>query len=335
VYRSLLANASDPYPRATAQVFAWRKAHWANWLFEAGAYDPDARSFEFGRGGFQGSRGGPGADWFVSNVLEELDAPTEYYFSVGERALYYFANNTAGRPPSAATEFVLIPQGAHTLVNATGDGMGAPVANLTLSGLGFRDTAPTMLEPHGVPSGGDWALERLASVFLERTEGALVDNCSFWRVGGNGLMLSKYNRNATVARSEFAWSGGSAVALWGWTEEISDGGVHGVDATGGDFPRFTTVYRNVMREIGVWEKQSSAVFSAKAAQTLIRENVIFNLARAGINFNDGLGGGDVVERNVLFNTCRVTTAPSTAGTGSRSYPRSGPASRRRAWRGAR
>lgn len=71
---------------------------------------------------------------------------------------------------------------------------------------------------------------------------------------------------------------------WGWTDEISDGGIHGIDGTGGVFPRYTVVQNNVFREIGVWEKQSSAFFQAKAAQTLLKNNVVFNLARAGFNF---------------------------------------------------
>ena len=35
--------------------------------------------------------------------------------------------------------------------------------------------------------------------------------------------------------------------------------------------------------------------------------MVFNLARAGFNFNDGFGGGDVVTANVLFNTCRESS----------------------------
>lgn len=31
---------------------------------------------------------------------------------------------------------------------------------------------------------------------------------------------------------------------------------------------------------------------------------MFNMPRAAINFNDGMGGGDVVDSNVIFNTCR-------------------------------
>ena len=43
---------------------------------------------------------------------------------------------------------------------------------------------------------------------------------------------------------------------------------------------------------------------AKTAQTVITGNVCFNLARAGFNFNDGLGGGDEVHNNVIFNSNR-------------------------------
>ena len=39
------------------------------------------------------------------------------------------------------------------VANAT---QAAPIKNLTLRGLGFRDSAPTYMEPHAVPSGGDW-----------------------------------------------------------------------------------------------------------------------------------------------------------------------------------
>ena len=76
-------------------------------------------------------------------------------------------------------------------------------------------------------------------------------------------------------------------ACRGWTDEITDGGVHGVDGTKGAFPRYTQILHNVFREIGVWEKQSSAFFQAKGAESYLKGNVVFNLARAGFNFNDG------------------------------------------------
>lgn len=127
----------------------------------------------------------------------------------------------------------------------------------------------------------------MGAVFVENSEHFSMSDCKMWRASGNGVMLSKYNQHARITHNEFAWMGGSAVAAWGWTDEISDGGVHGVDGTKGDFPRYTRVVNNLFHEIGVWEKQSSAFFQAKTAQSYLQGNLVFNLARAGFNFNDG------------------------------------------------
>jgi len=297
-YPSLQKDAS----RAT--LSAWRVAHWANWKFAIDSYHAgNTTDIVFGKGGFQGSRGGPGSDYYINNVIEELDVIGEFYYDHVEAKLYISANTTDGTPPTGSIEAVT----EHTLLTITGESQQAPVQNVSLRGIGFRDTKDTMLEPHGVPSGGDWSLERMGVVFVENAEGTEINSCKFYKLGGNAVMFSKYNRYSRVTLSEFVWLGASAVVLWGWTDEISDGGIHGVDGTSGDFPRYTEVDYNLFREIGIWEKQSSAFFSGKAAQSNVHHNVVFNLARAGFNFNDGFGGGDTVWENVLFNTCRESS----------------------------
>lgn len=117
------------------------------------------------------------------------------------------------------------------LVNISGT-QASPVKGVTLSGLGFRDTAYTYMDPHGIPSGwgtclpscqlhppsllpllirhlfvrlpvgGDWALQRTAAVFIEGSEGVTVEDCTFTRLDGNALMLSAYNRGAVIQRNE-------------------------------------------------------------------------------------------------------------------------------------
>ena len=183
----------------------------------------------------------------------------------------------------------------------------SPAKDLKITGITFRDAAPTFMAPHGVPSGGDWALERFGAVMVEGTENLVVDSCEFTRNDGNGLMVSGYNRQATVSNSHFAYTGGTALALWGRTDELSDDGIHGYDATGGDIPVGTSVENNIMRESGIWEKQSSCFFAAKAAHSTLVNNLCYNLPRAGFNFNDGLGGGDEVHHNLIFNSCRETS----------------------------
>jgi hypothetical protein len=39
----------------------------------------------------------------------------------------------------------------------------------------------------------------------------------------------------------------------------------------------------------------------------ITDNIAYNGPRAGINFDDGMGGGSKVLRNVLFNMCRESS----------------------------
>jgi hypothetical protein len=92
-------------------------------------------------------------------------------------------------------------------------------------------------------------------LFFEGTEGLTIEGCEMERLDGNGVMLSGYHRNATLRNNHIAWTGGTAFAGWGRTDEMSDDGIHGYDATGGDFPRYTLLEGNVMRETGIWEKQ--------------------------------------------------------------------------------
>jgi len=81
----------------------------------------------------------------------------------------------------------------------------------------------TFLDPHGVPSGGDWALQRSAAVFVEGAEAFHAVGCNFTHLDGNALMISGYNRDATIENSTFVSTGSSAIALWGYTNGTADG----------------------------------------------------------------------------------------------------------------
>ena len=78
----------------------------------------------------------------------------------------------------------------------------------------------------------------------------------------------------------------------------------GYDGTDGNHPLHTLVSGNLAREVGLYEKQNSFYMQAKTAQSKILNNVFFNGPRAGINLNDGFGGGDEIAGNLVFSTCR-------------------------------
>ena len=128
-------------------------------------------------------------------------------------ACRYYFHNVSGPPPplptdtDAAEPAFVIPRLKELLRVEGGRNGSQPVRGLTLAGLEFRDAAPTYLEPHGQPSGGDWALQRTAAVFVQGSEGLRIESCRFVRLDGNALMLSAYNRNATIQKNEFAWTG--------------------------------------------------------------------------------------------------------------------------------
>jgi hypothetical protein len=306
------ALPNSPYKNVDeAVMFVWRPARWANWMFEMKDYDSSNGNFTFGKGGNQGARGSNGGgDFFIENVMEELDYPGEFFFDKASSSLYLYYNGT-GAPPASMT--VVVPQ-KKQLVNMNGTQWN-PVKDVKTSGITYTASRYTYMDPHGVPSAGDWALDRTAAVFLQGTEGVVFDKCVFDRIDSNALMVSGYNRNATVSNSEFSYIGGNAVAAWGYTNETATDpgrpGVAimnfpeaGVDGTDGEHPRYTTVVSNVAREVGLYEKQSSFFVQAKTAESVILGNVFFNGPRAGINANDGFGGGDEVGHNLVFSTCR-------------------------------
>lgn len=79
-----------------ALLFIWHPGRWANWMFEVDQYIPANDTFVLGKGGFQGARGHPfkGGDFFIENVMEELDYPGEFFFDKRVGKLYLFHNGT-------------------------------------------------------------------------------------------------------------------------------------------------------------------------------------------------------------------------------------------------
>ena len=294
-----------------ALVFVWRPARWANWMFHLQGYNATTGNLTFGVGGNQGARGAnTGGDWFIENLLEELDQASEYYFDKRTSDLYFYFNGTGAPPPE--TQFV-VPQ-LRTILNMTGTQQD-PVKDVTVENIHFRETRYTYMDAHGVPSGGDWALERNAAVFVQGTERSTIHQCRLERLDGNGLMISGYNRNTTIRDCDFAYIGSTAIASWGYTNETDADpgrpGIHlenapfaGVDMTDGQHPRYNRVEGCTAREVGLYEKQSSFYMQAKTMYSTLTGNVFFNGPRAGINFNDGSGGGDEVSHNLVFSTCR-------------------------------
>jgi len=281
-----------PYKNPKGGIIqTWRPGHWASWMYEIDDYSFDGKvaNFSVPFGGFQGSRGeNSGEDTYIENVFEELDYPSEWFFDANTSTLYLWYNATGGTPPPL--DLVMTSSSYKHIFNITGT-QANPVRDVSIIGIGFRDTAYTYMDPHGFPSGGDWTLERSAVVFIEGTVGTNVSGCIFERIDGNAVLLSAFNRNVSITYNEFAWIGSTAVALWGNTESSGPGNGdaalpegYGADGTAGNQPRFSLIAYNLCHELGIWEKQSSCYTQFKSAQNTLWRNIMYNGPRAHINF---------------------------------------------------
>lgn len=252
---------------------------------------------EYDGGGWQMAQGAAAhREYFVENIRELLDVPGEFFVDMDARphpVLFYWPNGTR---LDASTE--LIAPVLDSLIQLQGT-QAVPVRDVTLANMTFVHTAETLMKKYTVPSGGDYAIHTNGAVRVAGTEGTVVSDCLFDRLGGNGLVVADYNRNTTIARNSFRKLGDSAIVLVGSAELL--------DTTGGDQPRFTTIEGNTAYEYGLIGKQVAAVFQAVSCQTLIRNNVFFSGPRHGINFNDGMGGNNRLLGNLMFNQVRESS----------------------------
>ena len=121
---------------------------------------------------------------------------------------------------------------------------------------------------------------RTGALRLEGTEHVTIERSLFTKLDSNAISLNGYNRYTLIDRNEFVWLGQNAVASWG--REDADQLNSGLD---GNQPRHTTLSNNFVHEIGHIQKQSSFYFQAISCQSVIHNNIVFNIPRAAINFN--------------------------------------------------
>lgn len=283
---------------ANARVHVFHPAFWGNWVFSLDSVDPGTRELHFDAelpGGWQEGHGGSMRiqPFFVEGVREAMDVPGEWWLDRSNSQLF-LVPNASWSPDNISLAAPVLTQ---LIVLQGSDSQ--PVKDVQLLGLTFTHTAPTLMEPYEVPSPGDWSIHRGGTLFAEGVERLVVDQCRFLRVGGNAVFLSGYSRNTSITRCEMAFVGDSAIATVGRIN-LNDG--YSVDT----FPADTLIAQNHIRDIGVFGKQSSALFSALTCRTSFLSNVAYNGPRAGININDQFCHGHTVARNLLFNWVRET-----------------------------
>jgi len=231
--------------------------------------------------------------FYIENVFEELDAPSEWYFDSDAGILYYLP------PPDVNLNRARVEVPILDSVAEFRGSQQDPVRDIKFSGFRIAHTASTFLKLYEAPSRGDWTIHRGGAIFLEGAEDCTVEKCFFDAVGGNAVFINNYNRGVRVYGNKFTQAGDSAICLVG-SESMVQGTNHPV-------PTENVVSNNLIHDCGAFGKQIAGVFMSVTLRNTISHNLIYNMPRAGILVNDGWGGGHTIEFNEIHDTVRETT----------------------------
>jgi hypothetical protein len=260
-----------------------------------------------------GRASGQNGSGMVENILDELDAPGEWYFDKTAGVLYFY-------PPQGTdlSSALIEVAGIETIIQFQGTSTAA-VKWLNLDGFRYAHTSRTFAKCNEQILRSDWQIYRGGSVFMSGVEDSTITNNFFDNVGGNALFVSGYNRRINIQTNKFVGTGASAILLMGLSSAVRNpvfgygGGtvaLGSLDKTAGpktdDYPGQCTVTDNLIHDIGYPQKQVAGVGIDMASEITVSHNSIYNMPRAGINIGDGCWGGHVLEYNDVFDTVLET-----------------------------
>ena len=294
----------------TAVVHIFASHYWHNAQYRIKQIDYDRHAVILGEGGWQtheymaGNSFAGNSRFFIDNVIEELDAPNEWFLDSQNGMLYFLPPE--GLELAGAT--IEVPQ-LKRLIEFRGT-QENPVRHIKLAGFRFTHTAATYLGKYEVPSTGDWGIHRGGALFFEGAENCSVKNCFFDSVGGNALFISNHNQRIRVDGNKFAYTGDSAVCICGennmvdkeWACEFCGTSRPWDFAEVEEYPSECLITNNVMHHIGVYGKQTAGVFMSMTRHNTVSHNHIHDMPRSAICINDPFWGGHVIEHNDIHDT---------------------------------
>ena len=116
---------------------------WGNWQYQLTQQHVPSSSLLFSHGGYQEARGGSinTNHYYIENILEELDAPAEWFHDPVANTLYFYPNTSDW---STAEMVAPLLSSIFRVEGASG---------VEFTGLKFTETRATLLDQYEVPSG--------------------------------------------------------------------------------------------------------------------------------------------------------------------------------------
>ncbi|MCX6214921.1 PDZ domain-containing protein [Spirosoma sp.] len=292
-------------------LHAIHQHEWGDFHYRITGKSGDTLTYE---GGWQNNRpmGIHKNQRFVENIYEELDAPGEWFYDKATQTLSFI-------PPSGfdLNSAVVDVSRLKSLVELVGTPK-TPLRQVRIHGIRLVNTERTFMEPYEPLLRSDWMLYRGAAIYLENTENCRIEACELTHLGGNAILVSRYNRNTSVDGCHIHHIGATAIGFVGDTSAVRSPAFRyewfvpyaDMDLRPGSknnrYPANCTASDNLIHHTGEIEKQSTGVEISMASDITVRHNTIYQLPRAGINIGDGTWGGHLLEFNDVFDTVLET-----------------------------
>lgn len=287
----------SPPGRRRAHVF--HDSLWGNWVFDVASIDPSgAGGVVFSRGGWQEGRGGGmrTQPFFIEGEQLALDSPGEWWVEppspTSPTGALHLWPNSSTTPPTHLVLPVL-----ESVVQ-----VGGGVSGVAFTSLTFTHTLDGLMEGYTVPEAGDWSLRVGGAVEVGgNATGTTFVGCVWVRVGGNGLVIKEGAQGTRVEGGDFKSTGSSGIVVVGIVPYANRS-----TTTLPPYPQGVTISSTLFEGMGVYGKQSSALFVSGACNVVLQDSVLYSGPRAGVNINDGFCGGHELRNNVIFDWVKET-----------------------------
>lgn len=215
----------------------------------------------------------PGNRFFLTNSIDALDSPGEWYLSKRTGELFYWY------PASDLTKLTVIAPKLSSLIEFKGDLESAKfVEHLHLQGLTFQDTDYT------IRSGYGWALD--ATIILSAARQCQIKKCHFNLLGGYGVRLDSQSNFNRIVSNQMKDLGQGGVLLYSQDEKNQ--------------PFSNSILANDIEGCGLIFKHVGGVFVIAGSDNKIAFNSIKRLSRFGIVFGPQ-ARNNLVEYNEILD----------------------------------
>lgn len=242
----------------------------------------------------------------AENLMEELDSEKEWFYDRQTGVLYII--------PEKGTEL------NNSVIEATVCGelfRFTDCSGISIKNVHFSKTKRMMFcSEYEKITRSDWCIAKNAAVYFEHCSDCAVSDCTFDNIGGNCVFIHNKNKGISVSGCEFTDCGASGVCVFGnqkcvrdlstWEDHHTDISDKTPGPAGDDFPSDISISGCYFYNLGIYEKQSSAVTVSVAEGVTVKGCTIHHLPRAGLNVCDGSFGGHLFEDNLVFDTVRET-----------------------------